>query len=143
MELLRRYLPAIANEDVPPHMIFAPLVVLGGLYAYFRQGHSLWITLATLSFFLAIWGVVNASRAFWEIREDCVVQRQWFRRTVFPFSQIAYVGPMTGQASQYEHFAKHILIRNAAGEKMIVITAQYEAFLKEMRKHLPLVTLNL
>jgi hypothetical protein len=80
---------------------------------------------------------------YWEIRDDRVVQRRLFLRTALPFSEITYVGPVTGQASRHKYFERHILIRNVAGKRMFVNTGDPEAFLTEMRKHLPRITLNL
>jgi hypothetical protein len=80
---------------------------------------------------------------YWEIRDDCLVQRHLFRRIAFPLSDITYVGPMKGAASGYEYFDKHILIETVDGKRMFAQPADPEDFLANMRKYVPLITLNL
>lgn len=145
VEVMRRYLPKLSEERVPATAFYAVLTAFGTLWAYFRQESSLWLVFITFVFLLGMCALIeriHRSR-HWEIRDDCVVERRYFHRIVFPFSEIAYVGPMTGAASQFDYFNMHILIRNASGEKIIVSTPQYKTFLQEMRKRLPLTTLNL
>jgi hypothetical protein len=115
-------------------------VFLAGLN--FRQTKSLVASLIFLPFYVAM--SVAAFRLpnswfYWEICDDCVIQRRYFGRTVFPFSDITYVGPFSGQLSRLNM----ILIRNTAGKRMIVNTDDPQAFLAEMREHLPRITLNL
>jgi hypothetical protein len=108
----------------------------------FRKGHPLWVALfcgfaATLLFYIPhfFW--------YWDILPDRVVHRRYFRRSVFPFSEITYVGPLTGWAAGNNAVRNWILIRNAAGERIVATPADPEAFLANIRKHLPLITLNL
>jgi hypothetical protein len=80
---------------------------------------------------------------YWEIRDDCLIQRFFFRRIVFPFSEIRYVGPMKGEASNHKFFAEIALVETVNGKRMYIEAADPEAFLSDMRKHLPAITLNL
>ena len=143
--MIRQGFPEFADKRIPEHLVFTFWVILGTLSAYFLQGHSLWLSLFMLWVLLGCCGLIRLNHRswYWEIGDDSVIQRRHFRRNVFPFSEITYVGPMTGTASEHKYFSKHILIRNIAGEKMFVETPQCETFLVEMRKHLPLITLNL
>ncbi len=147
MELFRRHLPKIANEEFPQHIFLAGaviVVVLAGLTGYLRHQDPLWLILGGSALVLVLfWAIVKGLRIHWDICEDRVVQHRFFRRTVFPLSEIVYVGPMKGQASRFDYFAQHILIENEAGKRIIVRTPRYAEFLAEMRKRLPLVTLNL
>jgi hypothetical protein len=142
MAVLGRWLP-IANRPLPPRVVFPLLAACGALWSYFLEDHSLWHALFTAVVMLALWALAAAASLHWEIHDDVVVERRFFRRKVFPMPEITYIGPMTGAAGQFQYFAKHLLIKNAAGGSMIVDTPQHEAFLAEMRKHLPQVTLNL
>ena len=80
---------------------------------------------------------------YWEIGDDRLTQRRYFRLTVFPFSEITYIGPMTGEAGTYKFFDKTVLVRNAGGQRMLVTIGDPDVFLNEMRKHLPHITLRL
>ncbi len=80
---------------------------------------------------------------YWEIRDDCLIYRFYFRRTVFPFANITYVGPMKGQASGHKFFAKTVLVETVDKKRMYVTPANPEDFLANMRQHLPAITLNL
>jgi hypothetical protein len=80
---------------------------------------------------------------YWEIRDDCLIQRFFFRRIVFPFSDITYAGPMKGEGSNHKFFEKIALVETVNGKRMYVEPADPEAFLANMRKHLPAITLNL
>lgn len=80
---------------------------------------------------------------YWEIGDDRLIHRRYFSLTVFPFSEITYIGPMTGEAGTYTFFDKTILVRNAGGKRMLVTIGDPDAFLNEMRKHLPRITLRL
>jgi hypothetical protein len=141
----RHYSPRISNKRVPANLVLTLWVTEGALWAYFREGQSLWIlffVLLVLMSFAGLTKLIHRS-CYWQIQEGCVIQRHYFRRIVFPFSEITYVGPMTDVAGLYEYFAEHILIENISGEQIVVNTPQREAFWAEMNKHLPLITRNL
>jgi hypothetical protein len=92
---------------------------------------------------LALLVYVFHRRWYWEVGETRLVHRRLLRRTTFPFSDISYVGPMTGEASGYELFGKTILVRTVTGQRMFIDTTDADALLAEMRRHLPGITLNL
>ena len=145
LEVLKYRFPRISGEIVPENLVFGFWVLWPTLWSYFYEKHSLRFTFFVLVAYLGIFGLVKLSfrAVYWEIQFDRVIQRLYFRRTVFLFSEIDYVGPMTGAASLFDHFGKHILIQNVSGETIFVRTPKYEAFLKEMNKHLPLITRDL
>jgi hypothetical protein len=80
---------------------------------------------------------------YWETRNDCLIYRFFFRRIVFPFSNIAYVGPMKGEASNHKFFGRTVLVETVDGKRMYVEPADPAAFLADMRTHLPAITLQL
>jgi hypothetical protein len=80
---------------------------------------------------------------YWDIRADYFAQRRYFSRIVMPYSEIVYVGPISGRMMGKASVTKLIEIRNAAGKRIIALPSNSEAFLTEMRKHLPEITLNL
>jgi len=102
-----------------------------------------WLTCLTCGLVYAlVWYLFYFFR-YWEIRTDYVIQRFFFRRIVFPFPSITYVGPMKGEASNFKYFEKTILIETADRKRMYVRPADPKAFLTNMRKHLPAITLHL
>jgi len=82
-------------------------------------------------------------RWYWEVGETRLVHRRFLVRTTYPFSDITYVGPMTGEGSGYTFFEKTILVRTAEGQRMFIDTTDPDALLAEMRQRLPGITLNL
>jgi hypothetical protein len=109
----------------------------------FRRDQSFWKASASGAGMVPFYYLLYLSRS-WEILPDRLIERRFFRAAVvFPFSEITYVGPMTGKAAEFKATAKWILIRNAAGQRIIVHLDDPEVFLAHMRKYLPLVTLNL
>jgi hypothetical protein len=80
---------------------------------------------------------------YWEIRPDRLVHQRYFQRIAWPFSEITYAGPMTGKAAGNRTAKDWIEIRNLSGQRMIAQPADPQAFLEEMRRHLPQITLNL
>jgi hypothetical protein len=129
----------------PPVSILAPAIVVI-FFRYFLEYHSL--PSALLNGLLG--GVLMAlillalhSCWYWEISSDRLIHRRYFSLIVFSFSEIIYIGPMTGEAGTYKFFEKTILVRNAGGKRMLVTIDDPDAFLTEMRKHLPQITLRL
>jgi hypothetical protein len=123
-----------------------PTAILVIFFRHFLEYHSL--PSALLNGLLG--GVLMAlilrvlhSSWYWEIGDDRLIHRRYFSLTVFPFSEITYIGPMIGEASTHKFFDKTILVRNAVGKRMFVTTVDPETFLDQMRKHLPQITLHL
>ena len=128
----------------PVSILAAAMVVI--FFRYFLEYHSL--PSALLNGLLG--GVLMAlillalhSRWYWEISNARLIHRRYFSLIVFSFSEIIYIGPMTGEAGTYKFFEKTILVRNAGGKRMLVTIDDPDAFLTEMRKHLPQITLRL
>jgi hypothetical protein len=129
----------------PSRFIF-PAAIIVVFFRDFLAHHSLPSALVT-----GIWGgiVVGVTLRmlqwswYWEIGDDRLTHRRYFSITVFPFSEITYIGPMTGEAGTYKFFEKTILVRNSDGKRMLVNIDDPSAFLNEMRKHLPQITLRL
>jgi hypothetical protein len=129
----------------PPVSILAAAIVVI-FFRYFLQYHFL--PSALLNGLLG--GVLMAlillalhSCWYWEMSNDRLIHRRYFSLTVFSFSEIIYIGPMTGEAGIYKFFEKTILVRNAGGKRMLVTIGDPDALLTEMRKHLPRITLRL
>jgi len=80
---------------------------------------------------------------YWEVGDTALIHRRLFRRITFPFSEITYVGPMTGDGSGYTFFENTILVRTGDGKRMFIDTAKPGALLADMRKRAPRITLNL
>lgn len=114
----------------------------GFIGALLYPGRSLMTSLRCGIICVLVWWVMYFFW-YWEIRNDSLVQQHLFRRIVFPFSNITYVGPMKGAASSHKYFDKHILIETVDEKRMFAQPADPEDFLANMRKHLPLITLNL
>lgn len=115
---------------------------LGLSYLFFNPTRS-WLTCLKCGLVYApVWYLFYFFR-YWEIRTDYVIQRFFFRRIVFPFPNVTYVGPMKGEASNFKYFEKTILIETADGKRMYARPADPKAFLTNMRKHLPAITLHL
>ena len=128
----------------PVSILAAAMVVI--FFRYFLEYHSL--PSALLNGLLG--GVLMAlillalhSCWYWEISNDRLIHRRYFSLIVFSFSEIIYIGPMTGEAGTYKFFEKTILVRNDGGKRMLVTIDDPDAFLTEMRKHLPQITLRL
>ena len=118
--------------------VFAAGLIVSLLY----QTRS-WLTCLTCGLVYAlVWYLFYFFR-YWEIRADYVIQLFFFRRIVFPFPNITYVGSIKGEASDFKYFEKTILIETADGKRMYARPADPEAFLTNMRKHLPAITLHL
>jgi len=120
----------------------AEVLAVGLIVSLFYPTRSLLTCLECGLVYALVWFAFYFYR-YWEIRTDCLIQRFFFRRIVFPFSDITYVGPMKGDASNFEYFDKTILIETADGRRMYARPADPEAFLADMRKHLPAITLHL
>ena len=107
-----------------------------------RQGRPIWmVALGAAAVILAFY--IPHLFWNWKILPDRLVQSRYFQRTVFPFSEITYIGPMTGRAARRNAVQNWILIRNTANERMIAMPANPEAFLAELRTYLPQITLHL
>lgn len=131
LEVLKCRFPKMSEEIVPENLVLGFWVVEGTLWFY-RERSLRFAFLIFLAFLGMVGRVKLIFRAvYWEVLSDRVIERHYFRRTIFPFSEIEYVGPMTGAASLFDHFNKHVLIQNISGKKMFVMTPKYESFLKE------------
>jgi len=129
-----------------PPVFILPTAIVIIFFRHFLEYHSL--PSALLNALLG--GILTAltvralhSAWYWEIGGDRLIHRRYFSLIVFPFSEITYIGPMTGEAGTYKFFDKTILVRNAGGKRMLVTVGDPDAFLNEMRKHLPQITLRL
>jgi hypothetical protein len=80
---------------------------------------------------------------YWDIRDSYFAQRRYFSRIVMPYSKIIYVGPMSTRMHAILGARSWIEVRSADGRIIIAQPADSKAFLNEMRKHLPEITLNL
>ena len=114
------------------------LVITGSLAS---TGHRYWFAgmigaAVSLAFFLP-----HVFR-YWDVRTDRLVHRRYFATVVVPFAEIAYVGPLTGKMADFAGAVKWVEMRKADGVRMIVQPADPDAFLAEMRRYLPWVTLN-
>jgi hypothetical protein len=107
----------------------------------FSRGRSPWVCalegLLTVSVFLPPYLFL-----YWDILPDHFAQRRFFERVVMPYSEIVYVGPIEAQIKGIAAARNWIEIRNAAGKRIIAQPSDPNAFLAEMRKHLPEITLN-
>jgi hypothetical protein len=129
-----------------PPLAIVPVGMLVVLLRYLLQGRSLLTSVLDAlagGIPLALLVYVFHKGWYWEVGETRLVHRRLLRRTTFPFSDITYVGPMTGEGSEYEFFEKTILVRTAEGQRMFIDTTDPDALLAEMRQHLPGITLNL
>jgi hypothetical protein len=77
---------------------------LAGFLGIVQKGDPLW-----LAWLVGIAGVVFGFYIadklwYWEICPDRLIHQRYFRRVVWPFTEITYVGPMTGLIGTY---AKH------------------------------------
>jgi hypothetical protein len=77
---------------------------------------------------------------FWEIRPDRLLHRRYWNTVVFPFTEIAYVGPGTGPLARNPRLSHWIEVRTHGGTRMIVDTADQPAFLAAMQTRLPEAT---
>jgi hypothetical protein len=80
---------------------------------------------------------------YWEVSDTALIHRRLFRRITFPFSEITYIGPMTGDGSGYTFFENTILVRTLEGKRMFIDTTDPHALVADMRQHVPRITLNL
>jgi hypothetical protein len=128
-----------------PPLAIVPVGMLVVLLRYLLQGRSLLTSVlhALISGIpLALLVYVFHKGWYWEVGETRLLHRRFLRRTTFPFSDITYVGPMTGEGSGYKFFEKTILARTAEGRRMFIDTSDPDALLRDMRQHLPGITLN-
>jgi hypothetical protein len=107
-----------------------------------QKGDPLW-----LAWVVGIAGVVFGFYIpyklwYWETCPDRLIHQRYFRRVVWPFTEITYVGPMTGLIGTYSAVRDWLEVRNVSGKMIIVQPGDCEEFLSEMRKYLPRITLN-
>jgi hypothetical protein len=129
-----------------PPLGIVPVGMAVVLLRYLLQGRSLLTSVMyaiASGIPLALLVYVFHRRWYWEVGDTRLVHRRFLGRTSFPFSDITYVGPMTGEGSGYEFFEKMILVRTAEGQRMFIDTVDPDALLAEMRQHLPGITLSL
>src|SRR5215471_20246477 len=129
----------------PPVSILAAAIVVI-LFRYVLEHHSLPSVLLNGllgGVLMALILLALHSCWYWEISNDRLLHWRYFSLSAFSFSEIIYIGPMTGEAGTYKFFEKTILVRNAGGRRMLVTIDDPDAFLTEMRKHLPQITLRL
>lgn len=72
--------------------VFAIGLAVGFIVSLYYPARSLLSCLRYALIYTLVWCLFYLFR-YWEIREDCLIQRFLFRRIVFPFSNITYVGP--------------------------------------------------
>jgi hypothetical protein len=118
--------------------VYASVVAL----AFYRTHHSpVSVAASAVVVLLLFW--VPHLYWYWEILPDRLVHRRYFQSMAWPLAEIVYVGPVTGGAAGRKATRDWIEIRNAAGQRMIAQPGNPKAFLEEMRKHLPEITLEL
>ena len=129
----------------PPTGI-VPVGILVVFVRYFLQSRSV----ATSVLHAIVSGIPLALVAYafhrywyWEVGDTTLIHRRFGRRIAFPFSDITYIGPMTGEGSGYTFFERTILVRTVEGKRMVIDTADPDALLAHLRQHLPRITLNL
>jgi hypothetical protein len=115
---------------------------LAGFLGIVQKGGPLWVAwlVGIGTFVLGFY--IPYKCWYWEICPDRLIHRRYFRRVVWPFTEIAYVGPMTGLIGTYSAARDWLEVRNVSGKMIIVQPADCEEFLLEMRKYLPRITLN-
>src|SRR5215475_3062148 len=73
---------------------------LAGFLCIVQKSDPLWVAelvgIGTFLLFLVIY-----RSWYWEICPDRLIHRRYFRRVVWPFTEIIYVGPMTGLIGTY------------------------------------------
>lgn len=134
---MRHYKGKLTNSRVAEWAILGLAVAIGEL----QSGDSLWgAELAAIGIFSMFF--VFYRSWYWEICPDRLIHRRYFRKHVWPFTEISYVGPITGVIGTYSVVRDWLEVRNVSGEMIIVRPADCEAFLLEMRKYLPKITLS-
>jgi hypothetical protein len=107
-----------------------------------KQGRPLWLDL--LAFFVCVLLFLSSYLFwYWEIQPERLIHRRYLTRVVFPYTEITYIGPVTGRATEHATAKTWILVRTESGQKMIVDAADPPGFLDAIRKYLPRITLNL
>jgi hypothetical protein len=134
---MRYYRGKLTNPRVAEWAIIG----LAGAIGELQAGHPLWVAELLGIGILLLFFVIYRSW-YWEICPDCLIHRRYFRRVVWPFTEITYVGPMTGLIGTYSAVRGWLEVRNVSGKMIIVQPANCEEFLGEMRKYLPRITLN-
>jgi hypothetical protein len=133
-----RYRRKIGAAGVIVWFAYAAITAL----AFYRSRHSV-LSGAVAAIVVLLLFYVPHLYWYWEILPDRLVHRSYFQRTVWPFQEITYIGPLSGKLAASKAAKNWIEIRNASGQRMIAQPADTKAFLDEMRRHLPEITLNL
>ena len=134
---MRYYRGKLTNPRVAEWVIIG----LAGAIGELQAGHPLWVAeLLAIGIFLLFFVIYRSW--YWEICPDRLIHRRYFRKVVWPFTEISYVGPMTGVIGTYPAVRDWLEVRNVSGKMIIVQPANCEQFLLEMRKYLPRITLN-
>jgi hypothetical protein len=117
------------------------VIPLGCALLLTSRYQPLWMT-AFVFAMIGLWIYVEDFFYYWEICPDRLVEQRFYTRDVLPFTEITYVGPMTGIAAGHPRLRNYIEIQTIAGKKKIIQPADCDAFLAEMRNCLPQITLN-
>lgn len=134
---MRYYRGTLTNPRVAEWAVFG----VAGSIVELQAGHSLWLAeMVGIGIFLLFFVIYRSW--YWEICPDRLIHRRYFRRVVWPFREISYVGPITGLMGRYSAVRNWLEVRHVSGEMIIVHPANCEEFLLEMRKYLPKITLN-
>jgi hypothetical protein len=134
---MRYYSGQLTNFRVAAWMGFGLAAAIGELQA----GHPLWAAeLKGIAAFLLFYVIYRSW--YWEICPDRLIHRRYFRRVIWPFTEISYVGPITGVIGSNPAVRDLLEVRNVSGKMIIVRPANCEEFLLEMRKYLPRITLS-
>lgn len=118
-------------------------LALGALLgsSFVRNGYSWWAGVLAAILFVLV-SLPSWLFWYWDILPDRLIQRRYFGRTTFLFPDITYCGPVTGNLAGRLQTRDWIEIRTSSGKWMVAQPDDRAAFLNEMRKHLPKVTLN-
>ena len=115
---------------------------LSGFLGIVWNGDPLWVAwlVGVVTFVLGFY--VPYKLWYWEICPNRLVHRRYFRKVVWPFTEIIYVGPLTGLMGIFPAGRDWLEVRNVSGKMIIVQPANCEDFLSEMRKYLPRITID-
>lgn len=124
-------------------VVFYGIGLVGFALINRSRGESPRISVLNAFFLLLVLFVMDHFLVFWKISPDRVEERRVLRHRTIAMSEIACVGPASRRFGDRPAVRNWIEVRSTQGQKWFAQPADPAAFIEEMKKFAPTVTLNL
>lgn len=85
---------------------------------------------------LLISEIANRRISYMEVGNFGLIKRHLWRRQVYPYSEITYVGPPTGKRAIWYWADRLVEVRSSAQKPSIFMPAETKSFLADLHNHL-------